>query len=39
VYQKLIIEGVDKKSAIREVAQKFNLSRREVYNAVVDFEN
>ena len=38
-YQKLIAEGVDKKAAIREVAQKFNLSRREVYNAVVDFEN
>lgn len=38
-YQKLISEGADKKSAIREVAQKFNLSRREVYNAVVDFEN
>ena len=38
-YQKLIAEGVDKKSAIREVAQKFNLSRREVYNAVVDIEN
>ena len=38
-YQKLISEGADKKSAIREVAQKFNLSRREVYNAVVDLEN
>ena len=38
-YQKLISEGADKKSAIREVAQKFNLSRREIYNAVVDFEN
>ena len=38
-YQKLISAGADKKTAIREVAQKFNLSRREVYNAVVDFEN
>ena len=39
VYQKLIEGGADKKSAIREVAQKFNLSRREVYNAVVELEN
>lgn len=38
-YKKLIEGGTDKKAAIREVAQKFNLSRREVYNAVVDFEN
>ena len=38
-YKKLIEGGADKKSAIREVAQKFNLSRREVYNAVLDFEN
>lgn len=35
VYKNLISQGVDKKSAIREVAKKFNLSRREVYNAVV----
>ena len=34
-YHKLIFGGTDKKSAIREVAQKFNLSRREVYNAVI----
>ncbi len=37
-YQKLIAAGADKKSAVREVAQKFNLSRREIYNAVIDFE-
>ena len=37
-YQNLIAVGTDKKSAIREVAQKFNLSRREIYNAVIDFE-
>ena len=36
---KLIAGGTDKKAAIREVATKFNLSRREVYNAVIDFEN
>ena len=31
----LIASGVDKKSAIRETTKKFNLSRREVYNAFV----
>ena len=36
VYKNLISQGVDKKSAIREVAKKFNLSRREIYNAVVN---
>ena len=36
VYQNLITQGLDKKSAIREVAKKFNLSRRDVYNAVVN---
>ena len=35
VYKNLISQGVDKKSAIREVAKKFNLSRREIYNAVI----
>ncbi len=35
-YKNFIAQGVDKKSAIREVAKKFNLSRREVYNAVID---
>ena len=33
-YKNLIAEGIDKKSAIRQTAIKFNLSRREVYNAV-----
>lgn len=36
VYKNLISQGVDKKSAIREVAKKFNLSRRDVYNAVLN---
>ena len=35
-YKKIIAQGIDKKTAIREVAKKFNLSRREVYNAVID---
>ena len=35
-YKKFIAQGMDKKNAIREVAKKFNLSRREVYNAVID---
>lgn len=34
-YNKLISAGADKKSALREVAKKFNISRREVYNAVL----
>lgn len=38
-YNKLVSAGADKKSAIREVAKKFNMSRREVYNAVVDEKN
>ena len=36
VYKRFIAQGIDKKTAIREVAKKFNLSRREVYNAVID---
>ena len=36
VYKKLIAEGLDKKSAIREVAKKFNVSRRTVYNSVIN---
>ena len=39
VYENLIAQGIDKKSAIREVAKKFNLSRRDVYNAVVNEKN
>ena len=35
-YKKLVAGGLDKKSAIREVTKKFNLSRREVYNAVIE---
>ena len=35
VYKNLVESGLDKKSAIRETAKKFNLSRREIYNAVV----
>ena len=34
-YKNLITQGLDKKSAIREVAKNFHLSRRDVYNAVV----
>ena len=34
----LIASGIDKKSAIRQTAVKFNLSRREVYNAVIESE-
>ena len=37
-YKKFIAQGVDKKTAIREVAKKFNLSRRDVYNAVINLE-
>ncbi len=37
-YKNLIAEGIDKKSAIRQTTKKFNLSRREVYNAVVELE-
>ena len=38
LFQKLIDSGIDKKSAIRQTAIKFNLSRREVYNAVIELE-
>ena len=38
-YKNLIAKNVDKKSAIRQTTNKFNLSRREVYNAVVELEN
>ena len=34
-YQTLLEQGLDKKSAMREAAKKFNVSRREVYNLVV----
>lgn len=37
-YKNLIAAGIDKKSAIRETAKRFNLSRREVYNAAIEFD-
>jgi len=38
-YQKLIDSGLDKKSAIRQTAIKFNLSRRNVYNTLTKVES
>ena len=38
VYKNFLDAGIDKKSAIRETAKKFNLSRRVVYNKVVESE-
>ena len=39
-YQKLLEQGLDKKSAMREAAKKFNVSRREIYNALIkNFSN
>ena len=38
VYKNFLAKGIDKKSAIRETAIKFNISRREVYNKVVALE-
>ena len=35
----LMAQGLDKKSAMRETAKKFNISRREVYNSVIKEEN
>lgn len=37
-YKNLIADGFDKKSAMREVAKKFNISRREIYNALLKEE-
>lgn len=34
-YQKLLEQGLDKKSAMREAAKKFNVSRREIYNTLI----
>ncbi|MBR2520551.1 MAG: 16S rRNA (cytidine(1402)-2'-O)-methyltransferase [Selenomonadaceae bacterium] len=34
-YRKLLAQGLDKKSAMREAAKKFNVSRREIYNAII----
>lgn len=35
--EKFMAQGFDKKSAMREVAKQFNVSRREIYNALIDF--
>ena len=37
-YQKLLAQGLDKKSAMREAAKKFNISRREIYNTLIKEE-
>lgn len=37
-YYKLLEQGLDKKSAMREVAKRFNVSRREIYNALIKEE-
>lgn len=34
-YKKLLDGGLDKKSAMREAAKKFNISRRDIYNATI----
>ena len=34
-YEKLLAQGLDKKSAMREAAKKFNVSRREIYNELL----
>lgn len=38
-YKNFLAAGLDKKAAIKQTANKFNLSRREVYQAVIRFEN
>ena len=35
VVEKFMATGLDKKSAMRETAKKFNVSRREIYNALI----
>ena len=37
-YKNLVSAGIDKKTAMREIAAKFKISRREIYNAVVNLE-
>ena len=39
VYKNFVAQGMEKKVAIREVAKKFNMSRRDVYNAVIAADN
>ena len=34
-YRKLLEQGLDKKSAMHEAAKKFNVSRRDIYNALL----
>ena len=34
-YEKLLAQGLDKKSAMREAAKKFNMPRREIYNTLI----
>ena len=38
-YLKLLERGLDKKSAMREAAKLFNMSRREIYNALLKEDN
>ncbi len=38
LYKKFVNDGLDKKSAMREVAKKFNISRREVYKSVMELD-
>ena len=38
IYKGFIAEGLDKKSAMRETAKRLNISRREVYQAVLNEE-
>lgn len=35
VVEKFLAAGLDKKSAMRETAKRFNVSRREIYNALI----
>ncbi len=37
-YKKLLEQGLDKKSAMREAAKKFNVSRRDIYNKLIKEE-
>ena len=38
-YKKLLEQGLDKKTAMREAAKKFNVSRREIYNEIIRLED
>ena len=39
VFERFLAEGLDKKSAMRETAKKFKVSRREIYNSLLKEEN